>query len=98
MVAFPVQRIRAVTGRLLIDGPVPLVPAFGQLTVTAEGRHVDSPIGRDGEFYLDSVQAGHHQALIEHDGGQCRFVLEVPQADAAILDLGALRCVPASTP
>jgi outer membrane usher protein len=93
IISFPVQLIRAITGHVTMTiAGQRLVPAFGQLTVTADGRPFDSPIGREGEFYLDTVPAGRHPAVIEHEKGRCSFTLDVPAAAAPVIDLGALRC------
>jgi outer membrane usher protein len=93
IVSFPVQLIRAVTGRVVMTiAGESIVPAFGQLTVTAEGRPFDSPIGRDGEFYLDNVPAGRHPALIEHEKGRCSFTLDVPAAATPVIDVGTVGC------
>jgi outer membrane usher protein len=92
--AFPVQLIRAVTGSLVIVvAGETVIPAYGQLTVTAEGRQFDSPIGRDGEFYLDDVPTGRHPAIIAHETTRCSFTLDVPVAAGPVMNLGALRCV-----
>ena len=70
-----------------------MIPAYGQLIVTAEGRQFDSPIGRDGEFYLDNVPTGRHPAIIEHETTRCSFTLGVPQTSGPVMNLGTLRCV-----
>ncbi len=81
LVAFPVRPLRAATGKLVVVmAGEALVPAYGQFTVTAEGQRLDSPIGQDGEFYLDNVPTGRYSALIEHDTARCAFTLEVPPA------------------
>jgi len=99
VVNFPVHRVQAFTGTLVIesDGAV-LVPALGHMTVTANGRPYDSPLGRNGEFYVENVPGGHHPALAEFKQGQCRFTLEVPETKDAYVRLGTVRCVGLTTP
>jgi outer membrane usher protein len=93
LVNFPVRLLRAVTGKLILDeAGTAVVPAYGQLAVTAGGQRLDSPIGRDGEFYLDSLPPGRHAAEVEHEGARCTFVLEVPPAAGSVISLGTLRC------
>jgi len=94
LVAFPVRSIRAVSGNVvLVVAGETLVPAYGQFTVTADGRQFDSPIGQAGEFYLDDVPVGQHPAVIEHETTRCSLTLEVPAAGPPVANLGTLRCV-----
>ena len=93
LIAFPVRPVRAVTGSVvLVVAGTTVVPAYGELTVTADGRELVSPIGRNGEFYLDDIPAGQHPARIEHDNKRCSFTLAVAASGPRIADLGALRC------
>jgi len=93
VVSFPARRIQGLVGNLLIDRQgQALIPAYGELTVTAEGQPYSSPIGRDGEIYLENVPAGRHSGLIEHRDTTCRFTLDVPVSAASLVDLGAIRC------
>ncbi|MBI1993775.1 MAG: fimbrial biogenesis outer membrane usher protein [Deltaproteobacteria bacterium] len=94
VVTFPVERIQSVTGALVVElAGQRIVPAFGQLTVTADGKRLESPIGRQGEFYLENVSPGSHAALLEYKETACQFILEVPASDAPVIKLGTLRCV-----
>jgi len=99
IVNFPVHRMQAFTGTLVIDadGSV-LVPARGHLTVTANGKPYDSPLGKNGEFYVENVPGGCHSALVEFKQGQCRFTMEVPETKDAYVRLGTVRCVGLTTP
>jgi outer membrane usher protein len=92
-VRFEAPRLRAFTGRVRVarGGPTE-IPRFGTLTLdTGEGR-AESPIGRDGEVYLDAVPPGRHPATIESEEGRCRFELTIPDATSALTDLGLLTC------
>jgi outer membrane usher protein len=94
VVRFPVQQIRVVTGNVeVVRGTETLLPAYGQLTVTAEGQEMGSPIGREGEFYFENIPAGRYPAVIEHGTGRCAFTLEVPSTAGPIVELGTVRCV-----
>jgi outer membrane usher protein len=99
VVRFPVGRLQAVTGRLLVEAAGRVAPpGFGELSVTVGGRQADSPIGRDGEFYLENVPTGRYPALIVHDGLTCEFVLEVPPTQLPLVEVGTLRCrIPGDT-
>jgi outer membrane usher protein len=82
LVRFDVQRVRSVTGLVRVGDRV---PAYGELTV--DGRAW--PIGARGEFWLDHVGVGRHQARVEFGGGACTFALDVPEDG---IDLGTIDC------
>ncbi|MGH7398253.1 MAG: fimbria/pilus outer membrane usher protein, partial [Candidatus Rokuibacteriota bacterium] len=93
VVSFPARRIQAFVGHVLMEIPGRTVtPSYGQLTVTADGQTYESPIGRDGEFYLESLPPGRHPAMIEHKEGTCRFTLEAPPSPASLVEVGTARC------
>jgi outer membrane usher protein len=93
VVRFPVHKIQAVTGELRVaHGGGVLVPSFGQVTVSVAGTEEQSPIGREGEFYLQDVPPGTYPAKIEFRAGICKFNLEVPASGKPFLNLGTLQC------
>jgi len=95
VVTFPARRIQAFVGTLVVEsGGRTITPAYGQLTVTAEGQTFESPIGRDGEFYLENLPRGRHPAVIDHKDAACRFTLDAPASAASLVDVGTVRCVP----
>jgi len=93
LVRFPVQRLQRSEGRILlvIDGEE-RAPTYGELTVTMAGQQVASPVGASGQFYFENLPAGRHAAGVESRDGACRFTLEIPVVDAAVVDLGVIRC------
>jgi outer membrane usher protein len=94
LVVFRSGRRQNVVGTMtLLVGSRSVVPAFGDLTVSAEGRSIASPIGRDGEFDLEDVPAGRHPATVTYKNLTCRFALEVPTSTSPLLKLGTLQCV-----
>jgi outer membrane usher protein len=93
LVVFRADRRQSLTGTVtLLVGSQTLVPAFGDLTVSAAGRSISSPIGRGGEFDLENVPAGRHQATVTFKDLTCQFALEVPTSTSPWLRLGALSC------
>lgn len=93
LVVFPVHQIRTVTGTLSVRGAKrEFVPAFGELTLTARGTSVQSPLGRGGEFYFENIAAGTWDALIETHEGSCRFRLKVPAGTDPVVKLGHMTC------
>jgi len=93
VVRFPVHPVQGVTGKLVVvvKGR-PVVPAFGELTLAANGKEYSSPIGRKGEFYLDSPPAGQHPAKVEFKEGVCSFTVAVPKTRQFSVKLGTLTC------
>jgi outer membrane usher protein len=94
IVRFPTQRIQNFTGNIAVEisGKI-VVPSYGQLTVTVEGKKVISPLGGKGEFYLENLQPGRYPAEVVFKEGVCKFELNTPVADKPFVDLGTLRCV-----
>jgi outer membrane usher protein len=94
VVTFPARRVQAFVGTVVVETAGRTVtPAYGQLTVTAEGQTYESPIGRDGEFYLENLPRGRHTAIVDHKDAVCRFTLETPVSAASLVDVGTVRCV-----
>ncbi|HKW91435.1 MAG TPA: fimbria/pilus outer membrane usher protein [Methylomirabilota bacterium] len=93
VVTFPARRVQAFVGivALQVEGRT-VTPAYGQLTVTAEGQTYESPIGRDGEFYLENLPRGRHPAVIDHKESVCHFTLETPVSAASLVDVGTVSC------
>lgn len=93
VVTFPARRVQAFVGSVAVEVAGRMVtPAYGQLTVTAEGQTYESPIGRDGEFYLENLPRGRHAAVVDHKDAACRFTLEPPVSPASLVDMGTVRC------
>lgn len=92
VVVFPVKQHRSITGSLMISkGAERVRPGLGTLTVTADGRTWDSPIGRSGEFYLEDIPSGSYDAVIDWADGHCTFRLSLP-ATAEVVNLGEVIC------
>ena len=94
-VEFPVRQIRSVTGSVTIGNAV---PAFGQLTLTGEGKTYDSPLGRGAEFYFENIGAGAYDAVVESAEGTCRFRLAIPAGSEPVVKLGRHSCTREAKP
>jgi outer membrane usher protein len=94
LVTFPIQQTQSFTGAVEVEiAGTSIIPAYGQIIVTPEGKEVVSPIGKSGEFYLENLTARRHPAKIEYNAGVCTFVLEIPVREGAFVNLEMLRCV-----
>jgi outer membrane usher protein len=100
MVVFAVTKLRSFTGKILVEvGGKTTIPAYGQLSVIVDGQEVRSPIGRDGEFYLETLSPKRYDAQVQYEGGICKLQVDIPKVDQPVVNLGTLRCVaPSSKP
>ncbi|HXN08822.1 MAG TPA: fimbria/pilus outer membrane usher protein [Candidatus Acidoferrales bacterium] len=95
LVRFPVQKISAITGTMIVDGQrKATIPSFGQLRVTVNGQDLVSELGRRGQFYLENVSPGRYPAEVEYADGLCAFQLTVPDRESALTEIGAVHCSP----
>ena len=93
------RRIRSVTGSVVLGvGGKPVIPAYGALSVTVQGSRLESPLGAQGEFYLENLPIGRHTATVESQQGSCSLLLEVPDSEKPFVNLGTLRCASGETP
>ena len=91
---FGVQKIQRVVGTVAIaDKGEDHVPAYGEITVTAKGRDVSSPIGSSGKFYFEDLPEGTHTAVVRDSNGKtCEFTIKVPSSEGTLVNLGSVRC------
>ena len=93
VVLFPVRRIQRVTGSVVLVGVAgEEQPSFGEITVSAGGEQMTSPLGNAGEFYFENLPEGRHEASVTHDGRSCTFMVTVPSSTEAAIALGTLKC------
>ncbi len=93
VVTFSATRVLAVTGTVSVEvAGEAVVPAFGQLTVVVAGESIESPIGQLGEFYLEGIPPGRHQASLEYRGGTGTCIVDVPTSTAVVVKLGPITC------
>lgn len=91
---FNVDRIQRVVGsiRMVTDGE-DRIPTYGELTVTAKGRDLVSPVGSTGAFYFEDLPPGTHTAVVrDTTGAECGFTISVPASDDTLVRLGTVRC------
>ena len=94
LLMFPLHRIQSTTGVVRLQrGDESIVPAFGQLTVYADGTSFESPIGVDGAFYLESAPSGRHRADVLFQQQTCAFTIDIPASTARVVSVGTIACV-----
>lgn len=92
VVTFGVEPIRAVLGRLEVEGGG--AAAHGEATLAQGPAELRSPTSGEGAFFFERIAPGQHAGEAVWGGGRCRFTLEVPEAAAGVQDLGAVPCRP----
>jgi outer membrane usher protein len=93
VVRFAVHRVRAYSGRLVLDSDVERSPALGQITLSLRSGPVVSDIGTDGTFYFDDLEPGTYSGRAEYKGGACVTKLVIPSSSGALTELGIVACV-----
>jgi len=91
VVRFDVSPIRAVLGRLRLDGEGERVPGGGELVVAQDGAELRSATAPDGRFFLEGAKPGPHLAEVTWRGGRCRATIVVPDTPG-VQDVGETRC------
>jgi len=91
VVRFDVAPIRAVLGRLRMDGDTGRSPGGGELVVVQDGAELRSPTMADGRFFLEGARPGQHAVNVSWRGGTCRATLVVPEKPG-VQDVGELTC------
>jgi len=90
---FPVRQLRQVVGRVrLIEGFDERTPAFGEMRVTVNGRTIESPLGRNGNFYYENLPPGQHVAVVDDGDITCSIVLDVPSVGDPVVNVGTQQC------
>ncbi|WP_224242342.1 fimbria/pilus outer membrane usher protein [Hyalangium gracile] len=92
-VVFPTRRIRPIRGIVALHGTDASVLAYGDLTLEVGSEVLRSPIGSKGEFELEGVPTGTHEARITYAGGVCRARLEIPATEGKLIELDVVPCV-----
>ena len=93
VVTFDAKPLHAITGRVQLTQP-----GAGTLRVHGARHDEQTRIGDSGRFYFEDVPAGDYAADIALDaGGQAHCSLQVPAADAGVIQLGRIDCTHAET-
>lgn len=92
VVDFGATRIRALQGRLVwATNGEPVNGAL--LRVNVNGAEILSATGGTGDVYLEQLAPGRHAGIADSAGGRCRFEVEMPANDDAVVEAGEIRCL-----
>ncbi len=83
------RMVRVVTGRVrLLDQGLPVPAAFATLAMQVSGQTLESPLGSDGEFYLENVPPGAYRASVTTDtlSATCRVVVPASRTSVVYVD------------
>ena len=84
VIAFNAPLLRSLSGSLKFRRDGNLVPLeFVLVKILVQGKSVEMPTGRDGDFYIENLPAGDYPASVEVQGKTCRFTLSSPRSDEA---------------
>jgi outer membrane usher protein len=89
VVRFDVSPIRAVLGRLRLEGG--RAPGGGELVIVQDGAELRSATASDGRFFLEGAKPGPHAAVVSWRGGTCRATILVPETPG-VQDIGDTTC------
>ncbi len=94
IVTFSPQRIQNTVGKVLVKSTTKnIIPKYGNLIITTSKKTFASPLGEDGEFYLENVPVGKHSATIEYGDKECKFDFQMPKVDRPSVELGTINCL-----
>ena len=94
VVSFPIRRVQSIFGKIVLKNRAGtlVIPAYGQLSVRGKGAQSDSPIGKQGEFYLENLGAGRFAASVDYKGKLCLSTIDIPDSKESEIDLGTVAC------
>ena len=94
IVTFPVRRVLAVAGTVIVEeGGKEMPPAYGQIGVKIGDREMNSPFDEAGNFYLENVPPGSYDAEVQYATGVCTFHLVVQASGTSLAHVGIVRCI-----
>jgi outer membrane usher protein len=93
VVAFPVSRIRAVTGHLFFRTAAGVeVATYAGLAIEVDGETREMVVGKEGLFFVQDLIPGTYPARVFKGDRSCRFALDIPDSEEALTDLGEVYC------
>jgi outer membrane usher protein FimD/PapC len=89
VVPFHIDRLRSFTGRFVYRVTGNTRPLeYHEVVLPMEGRTIEIPTAKNGDFYAENLPVGRHAARVEINGFPCAFTLEIPASDSSFVSLG----------
>jgi outer membrane usher protein len=91
---FTIRHFHAYSGHIVIHrGGKAIVPVLGQAVFTLAKHEYTSDLGREGQFYVEDLEAGTYAVTVAtEDGGTCAFHVAFAADASPVTDLGTLTC------
>lgn len=97
LVRFEALRLRPVIGRVIVilRSGLTIIPVYGDVELLVAGRRFVSPIGKNGQFYLDDLGPGWQRLVVRYEGVRYGCGFEVPdrlRQPGQPIDVGVVTC------
>lgn len=93
VVRFDMEKLQGFTGRLLIRDRGEMSPAeYWGLRINQGAESMEVIVGKNGEFYLENLPAGHLPARLFRKDETCSFELAIPESDDVMVNMGEVIC------
>lgn len=93
-VPFNIRKFTAIEGNIILltadNRRVTL--ASVPINIVANDKKYESFIGRDGYFYFENIPVGKHILTVLLYKGNCTTIINVPESDKIVQNLGDLTC------
>jgi outer membrane usher protein len=65
---------------------------FKRVQIGVTDKTIELPMGKDGEFYIESILPGKYKGRISSTIGECTTQIIIPESNETLLDLGRVTC------
>lgn len=87
------KKLQGFTGRLLIRDRGEMSPAeYWGLRINQGAESMEVIVGKNGEFYLENLPAGHLPARLFRKDEVCFFELAIPESNDVMVNMGEVIC------
>jgi outer membrane usher protein len=93
LIRFPAKHMHLYRGHARIDKQGQrIIPSYGEIEVSRAKEVHNSPLGKNGEFELPDLSAGHYQGKITYSNGVCAFDFEATAGTSIVVEIGTIVC------
>ena len=65
---------------------------FKRVQIGVTDKTIELPMGKDGEFYIESILPGKYKGRIFSTNGECTTQIIIPENNETLIDLGRVTC------